>query len=116
MRTHQLERVDTDREGRRAVVGEHPLPHRVVGQVRRLDGRLERKRQLLLLSARSGHARRTRDEPELPEEVAPLETKAVAGARLGERLELVLGERRPLRELPDRSVWTARLALVDDRL
>src|SRR5207302_4250541 len=108
--------VNPDREARRAVVGEHPLPHRGVGQVRRLDDRLERKRQLLLLSTRSGHARRTRHEPELPEELAPLQPEAVARTRLGERRKLVPGERRSLRELPDRAVRTIRFALADEGL
>src|SRR5947208_15004155 len=104
------------REVRRAVIGDHPLPPRGVGQVRRLDGRLERKRQLLLLAARSRDARRSRHEPELPEELAPFRPEAVAGARLGERNELVPGDWSPLRELPDRAVWSVRVSLVDDRL
>ena len=46
--------------------------------------------------------RRPRHEPELPEELSPLQPERIAGATLDERAQLVLRQSRPLRELPHR--------------
>ena len=76
-----------DGQVRRPVVREHPLPLRLLGQRRHLRGRIERQRELLGLAASAGHALRTRDESELPQQRPPGLAEAVAGARLDERLE-----------------------------
>src|SRR3954452_12522484 len=99
MRAEQLEWVDADRQARRAVVGEHPLPHRRLGQLRRGGRRLERQRGLLWLSWCARDARGAGHEAELREELPPPQPEAVAGARLGERAQLVLRQPRLLREL-----------------
>ena len=71
VRAQELERVDADREARAPVVGEHALPRRLLGQLRRLGCRVERQRQLLLLAAAAGNRLRPRNEPELPQQRSP---------------------------------------------
>ena len=46
MRAQELERVPSDREARRRVVGEHPFPVGLLGQLGNGRGRLEREREL----------------------------------------------------------------------
>ncbi len=63
VRAQELQRVDADRDARRPVVGEHPLP---VGRLREhggLDRRIERQRQLPRLAARPRNRRRARRKP-----------------------------------------------------
>ena len=106
-----VERVQVDRDARPGVVGEHPLPVGQVGELGRGGGRIERERELLVLPDRL----RPEDEPELPEQVAPL-AEAVAGAAADERLELARVERRPPCEVADVLVRPVRVPLGDERL
>ena len=101
-----------DGEARQPVVGEHPLPGRLLGQLRRRGGWVERERQLARLPARAGNARGTKGEAELPEQPPPL-PEFVAGARSDERFEPVAVELDPLRQLADALEWPAPLALLD---
>src|SRR3954469_2207315 len=103
--------MHADGKRREAIVGEHPLPRRVLAQRRRLDGWIEWQRELPLLSAGPRHALRLRHEAELPEEHAPRSAEAVARTRCDERLERVLRELRPLREL----AHVSKRSLGDDR-
>src|SRR5438093_6298120 len=100
-----------DGKARQPVVGEHPLPGRLLGQLRRRRGRIQRQRQLARLSARTGNARGAKGETELPEQPAPL-AELVAGARSDERLEPVAVELDPLRQLAHSGERSATLALL----
>src|SRR5581483_11465771 len=64
VRAEQLERMRADGDARRPVVGEHPLPGRLLGQLGDLRRRLQRQGELALLASRARHAQRARDEPE----------------------------------------------------
>src|SRR5438105_15623804 len=108
--------MDADREARRPVVGEHPLPDGRLGQLGRLSGRTERQGELLLLTARAGNALGTRHEAELPEQPAPRQIEAVARAGHDQRLEAVLRELRPLCEVANALERPAAVALLHDRL
>ncbi len=108
--------MHVDREARRPVVREHPLPHRRLRQVRRRRRRLERKRELLLLASRPGNRLRARHESELPQELAAGQPEAVARARLDEGDQLVARQPRPLGEVADVRERTVRVPLGDDRL
>ncbi len=100
--------MHADRQRRVPVVGEHPLPVGLAGQLRRLRGRLERERELPRPAARALAARR---RAELPQEVAP---RAPHVARPGrdERLERAEPDRRAAREVAELRVRLLR----DDRL
>ena len=77
--------MDADREARRAVVGEHPLPRVCSG-----SGGVSAVGSSGSASWRSSPSRdalRARDEPELPEQRARWPAEAVAGAARDERLE-----------------------------
>src|SRR5205823_9991493 len=113
VRPQQLERMDADGEARRPVVGEHPLPDRRLRQLRRLRRRIERQGELALLAAGTGNALRAGHEPELPEELAPFETEAVARTALDQRLHV---QRRALDQVADRRVRAVALSLLDDCL
>ena len=116
MRAQEVERVDARREARRAVVGKHPLPRCLRRELRRLDRRVERKRELALLSARAGDALRARHETELPKQVAPRRAERVARAGRDQRLERRLRHRHPLREVAHAGERPAAVALGDDRV
>src|SRR5439155_2925890 len=78
-RSEERKRMRADREARQPVVGEHPLPGRLLGQLRRRGGRVERERQLARLPARAGNASGAKGEAELPEQLPPL-PELVTGA------------------------------------
>ena len=105
-----------DRHARVAVVREHALPARQVAEGRRLGRRVELERKLLHLALGARHRLRAEDEAELPEEIAAWAPEAVAGAALHERLEAVVGELRPAREIGDVAVRPVRVPLGDERL
>src|SRR5258708_22408330 len=88
VRTQELERMDAYRERDVLVVGEHPLPVGLAGQLWRLGRGLEWEHEL----ARAGGA--TRRRAELPEQVAS-RAPVVAGARGDDRLERVDPGGRP---------------------
>ena len=104
--------MDADRQARGAVVGEHPLPHRRLGEIGCRHRRLERERELLLLAFRSRHRQRARHEAELPEQLAAAlrssrtrRTRRARAARLPESCVCCTSS-------PDRHVRPRR----DDRL
>src|SRR5262245_13409122 len=69
VRAEEIERVDADRHARRPVVRQHPLPRRLLGKLRYLRGRLERKRQLSIRSvstSANGPRRQTQTPKKLP--------------------------------------------------
>src|SRR5437899_822795 len=108
--------MNPDREARRPVVGEHPLPDRRLRQLGRGCCRIERERELLLLSTRTGNALGARNEAELPQELPARQAEAVARARDEQRLEAVLRQLRPLREVADARERPVALAFLDDGL
>src|SRR5262245_20379500 len=101
MRAEELQRMDADREARRSVVGEHPLPDRRLGELWSDCRRVERQGELFLLSTRPRHALRPGDETQLPQELTPRPLEAVAGAGDDQRFEPVARELRPLRQVTD---------------
>src|SRR5205807_9648366 len=107
--------VHADGEARQPIVGEHPLPGRLLGQLRRRGARVERERELARLPTGAGDVRGTKGEAELPEQLPPL-AELVAGARRNERLEPVAVELDPLRQLADARERPAPLALLHDGL
>src|SRR5215211_4073907 len=108
--------MQPNRDAGGAVVREHPLPRRLLAQLRRVDGGLERKRQLALLPARAGNALRPWHEAELPEQRPPGAAEALAGAAGDERLERPLGQLRTLDEVGQAREGAVALALGDERL
>jgi hypothetical protein len=116
VRPEERERVRPDREIRLPVVGEHALPAREVGELRRLRGGIERKRELLRLSARALDRSRPGREAELPQEVAAPRTEAVARSAPDERLERVTGDLRAAGEVADVPERPVRLPLGLQRL
>ena len=116
MRPQQRERMRVDRDARPGEVGEHPLPRGQVRKVGRGGGRIERERELLVLLDRL----RAEDEPELPQQVAPL-AEEVAGAAAHERLELArvqpaVDKHSSASKVADISVRPVRVPLGDERL
>src|SRR5919201_6584321 len=116
MPAHQLEWMNADREARRAVVGEHALPHRGLRQLRRLDCRIERQCKLALVAARAGDRLRAWHEAELPQQPASRDSEAVARARLHERRQLVAAQPNALCEVSNRRKRSAPLSLVHESL
>jgi hypothetical protein len=114
-RPEQRERMRPDGEAGQPVVGEHPLPRRLLGQLRRGGGRVERERQLPRLAGRARNARRPEGETELPEQLPTL-AEGVARPGGNERLEAVAVELETLREVPDPGEGPATVALRDDSL
>src|SRR5205085_6695143 len=82
----QRERMGPDGEACRPVIRQHPLPLRLLGQLRRGRGRVERQRELPLLSAGARDRRRPEREAELPEQ-PPALAETIAGAGGDERLQ-----------------------------
>src|SRR6266513_5629199 len=101
-----------DGEARQPVVGEHPLPGRLLGQFRCRRGRVERERQLARLAARAGNAGRAKGKTELPEQLPPL-AELVAGSGGDERLEPVTVELDPLCQFTRAGEQPVTLALLD---
>jgi hypothetical protein len=114
VRPEELERVEADREAREAVVGEHPLPGRLLGQVGHLARRLEREGELPALSPVPG-ADRARREPEAPEELPARPAEGVAAPTRDERLERGPVERRAEREIGHARERPSRPTLLDER-
>src|SRR5438093_7891399 len=115
MGAQQLHRVDADRKARRPVVGEHPFPDGRLGKLGCRRRRVEWKSELLLLTARTRHALRARDETELPEQLTPRQPEAVCGAGDDQRLECMARELRALGEVADAPERTAGFPFRDDR-
>ena len=108
--------MHVDGQGRRAVVGEHPLPLRLLPQ-RRCRGRgVEREGELSLLARAAGNALRARGQPELPEEDTPPAAERVAGARGDECLQPGVVEPTPLRQLTHSAKRAGTRPLRDQRL
>src|SRR4051794_16502726 len=103
--------MHSDGEVRRPVVVEHPLPHRGVREIGRRDGRLERQRELFLLSSGAWHALRAGHEAELPQQLATLESERVTCPRLDERCQLRLSQRNTLCEIANRHEVAVAVAL-----
>ena len=118
VRAQQLQRVQPDRQRGGAVVGEHPLP---VGELlesrRRRGGRVEGEGELAVEAAvlRAPGAAAARCQAELPEQLAA-QAVGVTGAGPDERLQHRPLDRRALRQVGERGVRPAALALGRDRL
>src|SRR6185436_2603048 len=95
--------------------GEHALPRRLLGELRDLRGRTERKGQLPLDPACPDRDR-TRREPEPPEKLSPRPAEGVAGARGDERLEPRPVERRTLGEMDDAHESAVFISFGHERL
>ena len=102
-------------KARQPIVGEHALPGRLLGQLGRRGRGIERQSELARLPARAGNARGAKGETELPEQVPPL-PELVAGARGNERLEPVVVELDPLRQLSNSGERPSPFALLDHGL
>src|SRR5436190_16699100 len=104
-----------DGEARQPVVGEHPLPGRLLGNIAYRTCSDVRCRQLPRLAARAGDTGRAKGKTELPEQLPPL-AELVAGSGGDERLEPVTVELDPLCQFTRAGEQPVTLALLDDRL
>src|SRR6266498_4143296 len=115
MRPEELERMHTHREARRAIVGQHPLPRGLLGEVGDLRRGLERESQLPLRAAGS-HTRRTWSQPEPPEELSPWPSKRIACSGRDQSFQRRPVERCTLRQLDHAAEGARALALLDEAL